>query len=189
MSCEREGSLQTILQYATCRTASPAASRPHPSTCVIFVVGQNVSTTPRTQQSRPSSRTLEGVECLIGVPNERQAHLRILLTRERLCLSTMESGIVFLWDLVDGEVAEIHVRCEPWLKGSTDVTQLFPDHATEEWMSLDRGCPVVRAAVLADSVIGIAEEAMVALVIRTCQTLVATKALTFESCFRRYDRE
>ena len=129
------------------------------------------------------------VECLVGVPDEWQAHLCILLTRNRFGLSAVEGSVVLLWDLVNGEVAEIHVRGEPWLKGRTNVTELVPDHATEEWMFFDRGCAIVRAAILAESVVGITEEAMAVLAIRTCQILVATKGLTFESCLPRFDPE
>ena len=52
---------------------------------------------------------LEGVEGLVCVTNERQAHLCVLLRSDSFSMSTMHSAVVFLGYLIDREVGDINV--------------------------------------------------------------------------------
>jgi hypothetical protein len=106
-----------------------------------------------------TSRVLEGVEGLVCVADKRQTHLCVLLRCNLLSLSTMHSTIVFLWDLVDGEIGNIDSRAELGLKRCTNLAELIPDDTAEERMLLDAGCAVMSTAVFPEAVICITEEA------------------------------
>lgn len=54
-------------------------------------------------------RVLESVEGLVGITNEGQAHLRILLWSRLSGLSTMNSTCVLLRNFVDWEITDIDV--------------------------------------------------------------------------------
>lgn len=84
------------------------------------------------------SRILERIERLVGVTNEWQAHFRILFRQNLFGMCSMDSTIVLLRDLVDGEVADINVGRQSWFEWCSNLAQLIPDDSTEEWMLLDR---------------------------------------------------
>lgn len=73
-----------------------------------------------------------------------------------LCLGAVCGAVVFLWDLVDREVADVDVRRQLGLEGCTNFAKLVPDHAAEEWMSFDRRSTIVSSAVIAEPVFSIA---------------------------------
>lgn len=101
---------------------------------------------------------LERVEGLVGVPNEGQAHFRFLLVGHGARLGPMDSARVLLRDLVDREVRYIDVGAQPGFEGRTDVAQLLPDHAAEEGVVLDLRGAAILAAIVANSVVGVAQE-------------------------------
>ena len=85
----------------------------------------------------PRLGVLECIEGLVGVPNEWQTHLCILLCRHLFGLCSMHGTVVLLWDLIDREVANINVGRKFRLKRGPDLPKLLPNHAAEEWMLLD----------------------------------------------------
>lgn len=90
---------------------------------------------PRLSRSAAAGlRVLEGIERLVSVTNEWQTHLRILLCRHLFGLCPMYSTVVLLWDLINWEVADIHVRRQFGFEWSSDLSKLVPNHATEKGM-------------------------------------------------------
>jgi hypothetical protein len=81
------------------------------------------------------------------------------MLRQRIRLRAMHSASVFLRDLIDREVARIHVRGELGLEGGADGSQLVPDDAAEEGVEFDFGRAVDVAAFFAEAVGCVAEEA------------------------------
>lgn len=71
----------------------------------------------------------------------------------------MRCTVVFLWDLLDREITDIHVGRQLWFERRTNSAKLFPDNASEERMLFDRAGTVVSATVLAQTVLCVAEEA------------------------------
>jgi hypothetical protein len=69
------------------------------------------------------------------------------------------STVVFLRNLVDGEVGDVNIGGEFRLKGSADDTQLIPGDATEEGVTLDRRRTIVGTPVFTESIICVAKEA------------------------------
>lgn len=55
------------------------------------------------------SRILKRVECFVGVPDEGQAHLGVLLWCCGFGLRSVDSACVFLWDLVNREIRHVDV--------------------------------------------------------------------------------
>lgn len=83
------------------------------------------------------SSVLEGIEGLVGVADERQAHLCILLGRDVLGVGAMHGAVVFLRNFVYREIGNIDVGGELGFERSANASELVPDDATEEWMTLD----------------------------------------------------
>ena len=98
---------------------------------------------------------MECVECLVCVPDEWKAHLSLLVIRHGTSLGTVNGSGVLLRNLVNGEVRHINVRAKLRLEGSTNVAELCPNDATEEWVVFDlRGAPVL-ATVASNTVFSI----------------------------------
>lgn len=104
-------------------------------------------------------RVLECVECLIGVSNEWQAHLRILVGRHELGMCSVHGAVVLLWDFIDREVADIDIGRQLRFEWCSDLPQLIPNDASEEWVFLDGRCPVVSTSFLAQTIGSVTKEA------------------------------
>ena len=102
---------------------------------------------------------LERIEGLVGVADERKAHLRLLFLGHGAGLSTVLGAGVFLGNLVNGEVGNVDVRRETGFERGPDLAKLLPDDTAEEGMVLDLGGSAVLTTFLADTVFRIAEEA------------------------------
>jgi hypothetical protein len=92
---------------------------------------------PQCTSSSFSLRILEGIESFVCVADEWQTHFRILLGWDRLCLSLVCSGVVFLWNFIDWKIADINVRRKLRLEWCSDATKLVPYDPFEEWVLLD----------------------------------------------------
>ena len=103
---------------------------------------------------------LEGIESLVGVSNKRQTHLSFLRVWHSTSLSTVNSTGIFLRDLVDWEVRNVNVGTKSGLEGSTNRPQLFPNNTSEEGMILDLSRSTMLAAVAADTVLRVTQEAI-----------------------------
>lgn len=110
-------------------------------------------------KGRPSLAALEGIESLVGVSDERQAHLGFLGVGHGPGLSAVDSAGVLLGDLINGEVRHVDVRAETRLEWCANATQLLPHHTTEEWVVLDLRRATMLATLAADTVLGITQEA------------------------------
>lgn len=110
-------------------------------------------------KGRPSLAALEGIESLVGVSDEGQAHLGFLGVGHGPGLSAVDSAGVLLGDLINGEVRHVDVRAETRLEWCANATQLLPHHTTEEWVVLDLGRATMLATLAADTVLGITQEA------------------------------
>lgn len=106
-----------------------------------------------------ASAVLKGVECLVGVADEGQAHLGLLLFRHGSRLGSMNGAGILLRNLVDGEVGHINVGAESRFERGTDVAKLVPHHAPEERVVLDLGRTTVLAALTTDAMLRVAQEA------------------------------
>jgi len=103
---------------------------------------------------------LEGIEGLVSVSNEGQAHLGFLRVWHGASLSTVDSASILLRDLVNREVRHVDVGAETRLEWRTNTPKLVPHDAAEERMVLDLGCTTVLATFTADTVLRITQEAV-----------------------------
>ena len=113
---------------------------------------------------QPNLAALEGVEGLVGVSNERQAHLGLLGVWHGAGLSTVDSAGILLRNLVNREVRHVDVGGETGLEWRTNATELLPYHAAEEGMVLDLGCATMLATLATNTVLRITQEAVNGLV-------------------------
>lgn len=124
--------------------------------------------------------SLEGIERLVGVPDEGQAHLGFLGVRHGTGLRTVNGAGVLLRNFVDWEVRDVNVRAETRLEWRANATQLLPDHAAEEWVVLDLRRTTMLATLATNTVLRVTQEAVNPISIRPC--LIMTRiTLTFES--------
>lgn len=96
----------------------------------------------------------EGIETLVRVSDERQAHLgcQILALVRRLC--PQRCRVVVLVDLVDREVLRVDVGMKLWLERRPNLAKAVPLHAAEERMLPN----LVRTANTAQAVLVVADE-------------------------------
>jgi hypothetical protein len=122
-------------------------------------LGDLLEGTLKCESSASSSVASEGVEALVGVANERQAHFRALLARRVLhgCLGAQRCRIVRLWNLINGKVLRVNVGLQLRLKWGADLAQAVPIDAAEKGMALDLSSAKRLAA---KSVLGVADEAV-----------------------------
>jgi hypothetical protein len=113
---------------------------------------------PSPQSASRPSRVLESIESFVGVANEWQTHFRILIAWESLGLSMMSSSIVFLWNLIDGEIADIYLRRKLRLERSSNTTKLVPNDTLEEGMFLDLRGTIMRTPLSSKPIIGVTKE-------------------------------
>lgn len=109
--------------------------------------------------NRRHSTTLEGVEGLVCVADEGQAHLSLLGIWHSPSLSTMNGASVLLRNLVDREVRHVNVRAESGLKGRANAAQLVPHNTSEEWVVLDLGRTTMLTTLATDTVLRVTQEA------------------------------
>lgn len=102
---------------------------------------------------------LECVEGLVRVADKGEGHLGLLFLGHSASLSAEESTVVFLRNLIDGEVGDINVRSESRLEGCTDSAQLFPYDTTEEGVIFNLGGTAVLSSFLANTVFWVTKEA------------------------------
>ena len=100
-------------------------------------------------------RPPEGIESLVGVPDERKTHLGSNIFSCLRGLSTKNGAVVILVDLVDREVLRINIRLQLGLERSTDTAQTVPLNSAEEGVLLD----LIGTADAAKTVLSIADEA------------------------------
>lgn len=80
----------------------------------------------------------ESIEALIGVPQERQLHLRaVLLAMTSSLRSLNNSALLRLTNLVNREVSGIRRRLKSWLKRRTNTSQSIKVDTMEEGVSLN----------------------------------------------------
>lgn len=113
----------------------------------------------KTSPTRSILGALKSVERLVRVSDKGQTHLGLLLFRHGASLSTVLSRGIFLRDFVDREIRDVDVGSEAWLERSSDLAKLIPDNAAEEGVAFNLVCASDLAAVLADTMFGVAEEA------------------------------
>ncbi len=104
--------------------------------------------------SRP--HTLKPLE---RIPNERQRHISRMLIPKRIHSSPLLRARIILWDLVDGEVADVSSGLQRRFKGSVDAAELVPVDAAEEGVGFDL-LGAVLAVVAAEAVVDVAEHAV-----------------------------
>ncbi len=109
---------------------------------------------------QPNLAALESVEGLVGVANEGQAHLGFLRVWHGAGLGTVNGTGILLGDLINREVRHIDVGTETRLERRTNAPKLLPHDAAEEWMVLDLSCAAMLAALAADAVLRITQEAV-----------------------------
>jgi hypothetical protein len=107
---------------------------------------------------RTNLAALEGIEGLVGVADERQAHLGLLRVRHGTSLGTVDRAGIFLRNLINREVRHINVGAETRLEGSTDATQLIPNNSPEEGVVFDLCGAAVLAAFAANAMIRVTQE-------------------------------
>lgn len=95
-----------------------------------------------------SLRVLEGVEGFVGVSDKWQTHLGILLGQDLLGMCAMHSRIVLLWNLIDGEVADVDVGRQLRLEWCSNLSELIPDDTPEERVFLDLRGSIMCASFL-----------------------------------------
>jgi hypothetical protein len=87
-------------------------------------------------QSRPS-RAAKGVEPLVRIPNEGQAHFCAHVVSLGRRLRPQHGAGIRLRDLVNGEVLRVDVGLQARLEGCTDAPETVPLHAAEEGVLFD----------------------------------------------------
>ena len=122
---------------------------------------------------------LEGVEAFVGVADEGQAQLRLLLIGHVLSLSAKSRGVIGLVDLVGREVGDVDVGAESGLERSADAAQLVPDDTAEEAVLFDLVGTFHGSTGVAETVRGVAEKAEALLAITKLDR--ALSGPTFES--------
>lgn len=75
-------------------------------------------------------------------------------------LGAEEGTVVFLGNLIDGEVGDINVGSESRLEGGTDSAQLFPYDTTEEGVVFNLGGTAVLSSFLTNTVFWVTKEAV-----------------------------
>jgi hypothetical protein len=104
------------------------------------------------------SRILESVESIVGIADEWQILLCILFGWNSFGQSLMGGSRVHLGNILNGKVADVHIRSELGLKRRSDTSELVPDYSSEKGMSLDLGSSIVGTTFSSNSIVGITEE-------------------------------
>lgn len=103
---------------------------------------------------------LECVEGLVGVADKGEGHLGLLFLGHGTSLGAKEGTVVFLGNLIDGEVGDIDVGSESRLEGGTDSAQLFPYNTTEEGVVFDLRGTAMLSSFLTNTVFWVTKEAV-----------------------------
>jgi hypothetical protein len=148
-ACFQKYSPKSLMPSISC----PSCLVPWPNVLNLIDNSNKCSQQPLAASYTPAalihSSRLESIESLVSIPDKGQAHLSVLLRSNLLCLRTMNSTVVFLWDLIDREVRHVDIGGQFGLERCTNASQLLPDHTSEEGVSFDRVRTIVDAAVFA----------------------------------------
>jgi len=102
---------------------------------------------------------LESIESFVGVPDKGETHFSLLLLRHGTGLSTELSTVVFLGNLINWEVRDVHVGTEFRFEGGANPTKLLPDNTTEERVIFDLRSTTMGSSFLTDTMFWVTEEA------------------------------
>lgn len=103
---------------------------------------------------------LERVKGLVSVADEGEGHLSLLFLGHGASLGAEEGAVIFLGNLIDGEVGDVNVGSEPRFEGGADSAQLLPYNATEEGMIFNLSGTTVLASFLTNAVFRVTKEAI-----------------------------